>query len=157
DDPIGAQARGAGVGLDQKFAKWTYAGVEATWRQLGSPFGLAPLFAQPGIATTNDFVTLRARERGLRAYFYQVMHRTTTATVEYTFLERRDDTSQAGDLTDDRSLTHRVRLGLNYFDPHGWFAGIAATWRHQHLQNFEAADGVENGVRDFWIWDASLG
>src|SRR5262249_46944199 len=100
----------------------------------------------------------RARERGVRAYMYQVLHRTTTATVEYTLLERRDDTSQLGDLTDDRSLTHRLRLGLNYFDPHGWVAGIAATWRRQHLQNFEAAaDGVENGIRDFWIWDANIG
>jgi Tfp pilus assembly protein PilF len=154
DDPIATHARGAGVGLDQKFAKWTYAGVEATWRDLRWPLGMD---SQPAFPSVNNVFTLRARERGLRSYAYQVLHRTATATAEYTLLEREDDSRQLGDATNDHSLTHRVRLGLNYFDPHGWFAGLGATWRYQNLKDFEADDGVVNGNRDFWIFDAMVG
>lgn len=160
DDPIGTKARGAGIGLDHKFARWTYLGVEGTWRELRSPFGLDQQATTGGV-TPNDFLTLRARERGVRAYLYQVLHRTTTATAEYTLLDREDDNSQLTpelrDLTHDHSLTHRVRLGLNYFQSRGWFAGLGATWRYQELKNFDPADAVENGTRDFWIFDATLG
>ena len=158
DDPIASRARGAGIGVDQKLAKWTYAGVQAAWRELDWPFGAdsrPPLLPVDG---TNAVFTLRAREHGLRAYLYQVINRTTTATLEYTALDHEDDNVETGDATDDHSLTHRVRLGLNYFHPRGWFAGVIGTWRYQDLENFEPAqDGVENGIRDFWIWDANVG
>jgi hypothetical protein len=162
DDPVATRARGVGVGLDQKIAKWTYAGVEATWREPRWSFGYDPRPGAPG--TTNTVVfEQRARERGLRAYLYQVLHRTTTATIEYTLLDREEDSSDApagifADKTHDHSLTHRVRLGVNYFDPSGWFAGVGATWRHQTLEDFEpASDGILNGRRDFWIMDATVG
>jgi Flp pilus assembly protein TadD len=161
DSPVATFTRGAGVGLDQKFAKWTYAGVEAAWRQLDWPFGFNDQPAFPAIGQDQVY-TERARERSLRGYVYQVLHRTTTATLEYTLLDREDNSSgipgPLGDPTPDHSLTHRVRLGLNYFHPRGWFAGLVGTWRHQELKNFELAqDAVANGTRDFWIWDATVG
>jgi hypothetical protein len=148
--------------LDQKIAKWTYAGAEALWRE---PRWSVGYNQRPGAPqTTNDVVfTQHARERGLRAHLYQVLHRTTTATIEYTLWDREEDSSNDPtgyftDRTDDHSLTHRVRFGLNYFDPSGWFAGLGATWRHQTLEDFEPAnDGVRNGVQDFWIVDATIG
>lgn len=160
DDPMATRGRGAGMGLDHKLAKQTYAGAEVMWRELRSPFGLdqQPTF---GGGTPNDFMTGKTREQSIRTYLYQVVHRTTTATAEYTLLDQEQDTSkftpELRDLTDDHSRTHRVRLGLNYFHPRGWFAGLSATWRHQELSAFDAADGVVNDTRDFWIVDATVG
>jgi tetratricopeptide (TPR) repeat protein len=156
DEQPGARTRGAGLGLDQKIAKWTYAGVEALWRESGWSYGAD---SQPALrgGADNFIFPLEAREQLLRAHLYQVLHRTTTFTVEYTLVDHQDDSSALGDRTDDSSLTHRVRLGLNYFHPRGWFAGAGGTWRHQTLDDFEPADGVLNGQRDFWIVDATIG
>jgi outer membrane receptor protein involved in Fe transport len=157
DDPPGTRTRAGGVGLDQKIAKWTYVGMEAMWRN--PKWSLGKDLQPARVNSTDDVVVpLHAQERSLRAHVYQVLHRTTTATIDYTLLDREDDSSFLGDVTDDHSLTHRIRLGLNYFDPHGWFSGLGATWRHQRLEDFErAADGVANGARDFWILDATVG
>lgn len=156
DDPVAARARGAGVGLDQKFAKRTYAGVDATWREIRWPFGFDSVPTLPG-GGDNLVSKLRAEEKNLRAYLYQVLHRTATATVEYTLLDRVDDAFALIESSDDHSRTHRVRLGLNYFNPRGWFSSLNATWRYQELKNFEPADGVVNGAHDFWIVDATVG
>jgi hypothetical protein len=157
DDPIAARARGAGVGLDQKFAKQTYLGVEGLWRELDWTLGSDP--ADTVLAFFPKAISeLQASERSARAYIYQVLNRRTTATVEYTLLDRTDDTSELGDASTDKSLTHRIRIGLNYFHPSGWFAGAAGTWRHQELNDFEpASDGVQNGTQHFWIVDTTLG
>ncbi len=156
DDPVAARARGAGVGLDQKFAKRTYAGVDATWREIRWPFGFDSVPTLPG-GGENLVSNLRAEESSLRAYLYQVLNRTATATLEYTLLDRKDDAFVFIETNPDRSRTHRVRLGFNYFNPHGWFSSMNATWRYQELKNFEPADGVVNGAHDFWIVDTTVG
>ena len=156
DDPAGTRAHGAGVGLDQKIAKWTYAGVEALWRDSRWVQGLETQPALPGGAGNRVFHLL-ARERSLRGHLYQVLNRRTTATAEYILHDREDDGSEFGDGSDGRSRTHRVRLGINYFDPQGWFTGFGATWRRQRLEGFETADGVADGARDFWLLDATVG
>ena len=161
DDPAGTRARGAGVGLDQKIAKRTYAGVEALWRESEWSFGYdARLFRG---TLDNVVFERRAQERSVRAYLYQVIHPTATATIEYVLLDRSEDSSRDpfglfADRSDDQSLTHRVRLGVNRFLPSGLFAGVGVTWRHQTLEDFEqASDGIPNGKQDFCIVDATLG
>jgi hypothetical protein len=160
DDPVGTEAQGWGLGWDQKFAKRTYLGAALFCRRLDSPFGID---LQPGLGGdgTNVPMTEHVEECGLRGYYYQVLHRTLTFTTEYDYLHRQADTADYptpfADATDDANLTHRLRLGLNYFHPTGWFASLGATWRHQTLENFEVADGVANGTQSFWILDASVG
>lgn len=158
DEPAGTRSRGAGIGLDQKIAKWTYAGIDATWRQPRWSFGYDPQPGRRGGATDNVVVGLRGEERSLRAHLYQVLNKNTTLTAEYTLLNREDDGSTLGDTNHDRSLTHRIRLGWNYFYASGLFAGVGATWRHQTLEDFETgSDGVRNGTEEFWIMDATVG
>lgn len=156
DDLPGTNSEIYGVGFDQKISKWTYFGFEARRRNAVRDLGIAGSILNMDLVTgelTNAigptaFSELETKENQVVAYFNQVLHKTLTGTIDYIAVQPEDK------LFDNESTTHRVRVGLNYFNPSGWFARTSATWRTQDLIGFGLA---KNGNRDFWIWDASVG
>jgi len=158
DDAPAARARLVAVGLDYKLPKSTYFGVELTSRRVCETFG----YADNPIGNGSDATVFFDRQRTdklARTYLYRVFNRRLTATVDYSYLDQEADNRhiQIGDSTIDESQTHRVRVGLNYFFPNGWFSSLIGTWRYQNLKDFEPQDDVVNGTRDFWIWDGTVG
>lgn len=156
DELPGNKSKSYGLGIDQKFAKRTYLGVEALHRNIEQSLGFSSdivnLNSDAGLVSGEnspvEFLHQEARENLLNAYFYQIFHKTLTGTLDYTIAHLEDKFSLK------ESQTHRIKIGLNYFHPSGWFARTSATWRNQDLEDFGS---TVDGVRDFWIVDASVG
>ncbi|MBI1871205.1 MAG: FecR domain-containing protein [Chlamydiae bacterium] len=155
DELPGNKAQSYGMGLDQKFSKRTYFGTEVLHRKVEQSLGFSSSIINVDTSTGNvtakegavEFPHIESSENLLNAYFYQILTSELTGTLDYTFAHFEEDFSL------QESQTHRLKIGTNYFHPKGWFVRTAATWRHQDLDGFGSADGI----RDFWIWDASIG
>lgn len=159
----GARAETFAVAVDHKIAKWTYVGAEVQHRNYSLVNASGEHVLDININTGDQTMgpmsppTLlynTGREETLSAYLYQVLHKTLTATADYT-LSRDDETTRITTYqVNQNTLTHRVRLGLNYFHPTGWWATAGGTWRGQELSGFGAP---MDGVRDFWIVNLRVG
>jgi Flp pilus assembly protein TadD len=174
-DPTGGSlGESYAFGLDYKLAKRTYTGVEYIHRRLsqdapeivsvldveGSTFEDAVV-----VANNTRFTDVRqfSDEDLISAYLYQVFDSHFSGTLDgQIFFDdaRRLDAARAIELHNE-SQTARLRGGLNYFRPDGWFAFGMATWRYQDAQGF-SPPGIEldpdpDSVRDFWIFDAGVG
>lgn len=138
DDLPGTNSEVAGIGIDQKFSKWTYAGIEARRRKASTELGIADTILNTDLSSEADstsILKLETEENQIIAYFNQVLNKTLTGTLDYTLTQPEDES------------THRIKLGLNYFHPKGFFARTSTTWRFQDMDS----------ERDFWIWDGSIG
>ena len=156
----GTRARNTAIGIDQKFDSKTYIGAEAMHRSLKRkfPLSVSSLYFDSFDGSLQDqeiFVQeddAHIDEDIAKGYIYQVLHRTTTATLDY--LWNRDKDNYYG----SEAKTNRVRTGVNYFDSSGFLTFARGTWRDQSLKGFFEYD--ENGAEltnDFWILDVGAG
>jgi hypothetical protein len=76
--------------------------------------------------------------------------------VEYAF-ERQDRDSRFAALARELD-THRVPLGIRFFHPSGFGAGLTATYWHQsgRFEGFLDPTTVRSGKDDFWTLDAAI-
>lgn len=156
DDLPGTRSETFGIGVDHKFTKRNYFGVELLRRKasrdLGLVYDLLDLDTQTGQftqrETPREFAEFVTREDLLSAYYYQVLGRRMTGAVDYTVGRLEDE------MFEKENQTHRIRWGLHYFHPCGLFARTAVTWRNQDLEGFGEK---KDGIHDFWIWDGGLG
>jgi hypothetical protein len=152
DDDEATRSWRYGLGVDQKFSRTVFAGVEGTWRELRVPT-IVTVVEVTGDSTSVVRV-VSWRERVARAYVFWTPDERLALRAEYFFehLDRDgEDTRGALDAT-----THRVPLGIAYFLPFGLSASAAATFYDQS-GTFGFSDfGFTTGADRFWILDAAL-
>ena len=150
DDANLTEAWRYGGAIDQKLTKKLFAGVEVSKRDLTVPF----------LAVSEGGASLVGREANWdeylgRAYLFWTPHPWLALRADYRF-ERfdRDKRFAAG----VRELnTHRVLIGMSWFDPSGLSASLTSTYWNQDGTFEDFTDAVRSGRDDFWTVDAAVG
>jgi hypothetical protein len=152
DDPEVSDTWVYGVALDQKFPKDVYAGGEYSYRNLSVPF-----FAQAGPGAPITIEEAKWKEYLGRAYLYWTPHEWLALKAEYQYEKFERDVTYPDGIKDLE--THRVPLGINFFHPSGWSAGLTATYYDQKgtIERTVIGFGVfEDGDDEFWLVDAAI-
>jgi tetratricopeptide (TPR) repeat protein/opacity protein-like surface antigen len=149
DDIVSTDSRDYGIGLDQKFSGQTFGGLELSKRDLSVPI--------PYFDSTTGLSTLEHRDwnEGFgRAYLFMTPSDRVALSMEYQYerIERPDSLSYSMD-----ARTHKVPLGVRFFDPSGWSAGVTGTYVHQDgkFQPF-SAPALVSKTSSFWVADATV-
>lgn len=132
--------------IDQKFTQQLFAGAEVSKRDLTVPFSDQSLVSQEA----------HWEEYSGRAYLFWTPYQRLALRAQYSF-ERfdRDERFAAGILKLD---THRILLGIRWFDPSGISASVTPTYWNQNgtLEGFFDDTAVLSGRDDFWTIDAAF-
>jgi len=156
--PIGEDAWRYGVGLDQKIFEDLFVGAEFSTRDLNVPLFFIP---PPPAAPSPRLSRADWEEILARAYFYWAPLPRLSLSAQYLYEQfKREDGFFGVELIRELD-THRVPLGVRYFDPLGFFAWFSATYINQSGEFAQPAPGggfdISPGRDDFWVLDASLG
>ena len=149
DDVDGTDSTRYGFGLDQRFSRALYGGLELSWRDLSRTY-------TEGIEEGQD-------ERAYRGYLHWAPHPRVALAGEYQFeaFERQSVLISGKrtflELPDLR--THYIPLDISYFHPSGLFAALGATYVDQEAT--EVASNIPLALSSshdrFWTVDASIG
>lgn len=155
DEPVGTKARVLDFGADWKLPKSTYAGFNLMTRSLSSPQSLSSDvlvvdsdFNLNGV-TREDRFDAHSQEYSASTYINQILTDRITSTLNYEYIDSDED------FYEYQIKTHKVRLGVNYFDPSGVFVFGSGTWRSQDRENFDSLNSSVD--TDFTILSAGLG
>lgn len=154
DDRAGTESENYAFGVDWKLPGETYVGSEFLSRNLKqTEFSATQGLLIDAESTISDSIasersTLYGTEQSINNYWNQVICRSLVGSVEHTWVESESEAF------DSETRTNRVRLGMNYFDPSGFFSFASATWRHQ---NRDAGPDSEDEESDFWIASGGIG
>jgi tetratricopeptide (TPR) repeat protein len=136
-----------GAGIDQKFTKHLFGGVEASRRDLRIPL-IDATVSPPALDQVN------AKERMVRTYLFWTPHPWVALRTEYNF-ERFVNGGALGE--DGKVNTHRVPVGVNFFHPDGLGVSITGTYYHQDGEFMRLGGGTPESGRDqFWLLDATI-
>jgi tetratricopeptide (TPR) repeat protein len=141
---VGTDAWRYGVGLDQKFSEVLYGGVEYSERELE-----VVDFARTFKADWN--------EKLLRTYLHWVPLSWLATSAEYEYEQFKRDRDFVGTERFKNLKTHRVPLGVNFFHPSGFFAGLKTTFVYQDAKFKVNGGGDFEEDHSFWVVDASVG
>lgn len=158
----GTTARTLALALDQRFPTKTYVGAQLVRRSINRnfPISVSQFYFDilgDGTPTTDIFVQdndAHIDDHEGRVYLYQVLGSRVSLTSDYLRDLLEDN------LLNNETDTERVRLGVNYFDPSGWFAFSRATWRNQAIEaNVDPVEGASSEVvgDSFWLIDVGIG
>ena len=139
DDVNATDAWRYGLGVDQKFGRDVFGGVEVSKRKLDSPYNL-------GLTLLEE----RIDESLARAYAYWAARPWLALGSEYQYEKWESDANgMSGRPTE--ITTQRVPLSVNVFHPSGWGGGIVATYYDQDGK-FPQGPGSDK----FWLVDLAL-
>ena len=142
-DQLAADSKLYGIGLDHKLSGKIFSGVEFTKREVKVPLL---------IVGTNNVDETTHRLHDARAYLDWAPSSRITTSMEY-YYDRYND-EQAGA---DRK-TQRLPLGINFFHPIGYFAGLTASYVVQTGNYLNPVDRNLHPVSShFWVLDGSVG
>ncbi len=153
DDFGGATSTRYGIGLDQKFSRKLFAGIEASYREISTP---ATAFSDSG-----DLYFFRqpSREGFYRAYLNWTPLTSLAISSEYQF----DDFTSLPVQTQ----THYFPTSINYFYDSGIFIGGRATYVNQRYDqsffdrnpetNQTIITGSETARSQFVLFDVGIG
>lgn len=150
DDPFGTRADRYALGLDRQLTDGLDAGVEATWRDLKTPY----LDFLAGRQLGDDSQQLH------RAYAYWTPAPRWALRAEYRY--QQDEYSdeaprgvESGNWAIFDLQTHSLPLGLRYSHPSGWLADVTATAYRQSGDYLVTTSGQQRHASDsFWLSDA---
>jgi len=146
DDPLGTKSWRYGVALDQKFSSSIYGGLEFARRDI------EVLFMSGSSRGKGDW------EDDLgRAYLYWTPKNWLAFSGEYQYerLDREPDAVLEEQIVEVK--THRVPLGISFFNTLGFIARLKATYVDQDGEFGNPSLGFVSGDDNFWVVDASLG
>jgi Tfp pilus assembly protein PilF/predicted porin len=156
-DLPGAAAENYGIGIDYKFPKSAYLGVEYLYRDIErdtvdveETFTIDLDTLVESYSYDSSILEETEHEHLARAYLYKILNDNLTATLDYTYSELES----LGAGTNEINKTHRSIAGLNYFHTSQIFSFTQLAWRQQELRIDRA---IPNGIEDFWLWDIGLG
>ncbi len=152
DDINATLSRRYGAGIDWRVARNLYVGGEATRRRLEEPVSI---FDENGVET----VQFEKRdERFHHAYLYWTPHASWAVKAElaYDRYTSAQGTATEFDNLPEEVVTMSAPLGLTYFHPRGFFAGVSGTYVDQEVRR--AASSTQGQGQDrFFLVDAMLG
>jgi hypothetical protein len=134
-----------GAAVDQKFSRTIFGGTEFFMRDLRVPFT---------DITANTVERTTWKEYLGRTYLFWTPHPWVAMSGEYQYDQfKREDFVTAF----KKVATHRVPLGLRFFHPSGFSAGLKATYLDQ-TGDFKQRTGdcCESGKDNFWVVDAAI-
>lgn len=149
DDIVSTDSRRYGIGLDQKFSRRMFGGVELSKRDLKVPVPYTDPFTGLSTLEHKDW-----KEGFARAYLFMTPADRMALSMEYQFerIERPDSYSYSMD-----AKTHRVPLGVRFFDPSGWSVAVKGTYVHQDGEfQPSSAPGLVSKSSSFWLADATV-
>lgn len=149
DDANGTSSKNYGIGLDARFARTVFGGLEFMRRDLDIPFGGGP----------GPFDFEKYQFDLSRAYLNWLVDRNWSVTLEYLYQGLTMQGGQFLRTTYPTQLdTSRLPLNIRYFDPSGFFAGAGATYVYQRMDyDAEANPAAVSGDSDFVLFDAMVG
>jgi tetratricopeptide (TPR) repeat protein len=144
-----------GVAADHRAGARVYTGLEVSRRALSVPTAvILPPSPAPMLAI------LDVDEQLARAYVYWTPTDTLAIHAHYQY-EHVDGNGALTTHAYTALRTHRLPLGLNWFHPHGFSAGLHGTRVHQHGEfaaaPFAPGSPTTPGSARFWSFDGSLG
>ena len=140
-----------GIAIDQKFSRVLYGGMEYSGRDLEVPFTIFP----PPPAT--PAVRHVEWEEWLgRAYLYWTPHRWLALSAEYQYEDLEREIEFVAPELFTELKTHRLPLGVSFFHPTGFSAGVRATYVDQDGKFVDPFGGVVRGDDQFWVVDAAI-
>lgn len=137
DDVNATDAWRYGIGVDQKFGRDVFGGVELSMRKLDSPYNV-------GLTRLEE----RIDEYHGRVYGYWAPRSWLALGSEYHY-EKWDSEGKTGRPT--KLTTQRVPLSVNVFNPSGWGGSVVATYYDQRGMFSQGP-----GSATFWIVDLAL-
>lgn len=148
DDIVSTDSRRYGIGLDQKFSRQVFGGVELSKRDLTVPIPYTDPFTLVSTLEQKDW-----KEDFARAYLFMTPSDRVALSMEYQFerIERPDSYSYSMD-----AKTHKVPLGVRFFDPSGWSAAVKATYVHQDGEFQPSSGPMVFKSSSFWLADATV-
>ncbi len=155
DDVNGTKAKRYGLGLDANFTNKLSGGFEYSERKL--KFDISLFQDQKVIRKTNN----RSEELA-RFYLYWTPHPYWAISVEAE-LERFNrsltDTFVNSENQPYDISTFYLPLGVRYFNPSGFFAGLGGTFVHQEVDylNPPKINPSQSGTHEFFLVDAKIG
>jgi outer membrane receptor protein involved in Fe transport len=156
DNSNGDVARHRAVGADWRLTKRLFVGGEATWRTIEVPIEISFL---PGEITA---LSEEWKEQLHRAYvFWTPFPRLSiSGQVIYDTFDSELGLLTSFFVTPEHLKTVSVPIGVRYFDPSGFFAGVVWTYVDQDVVRTPDAklfQGLSDGKSNFDIVDASIG
>jgi opacity protein-like surface antigen len=150
DDNESTQAWRYGGAVDQKFSQAIFGGVEFSRRDLKVPLPVTDLNTGLTSVHHDDW-----SENLGRAYLFWTPHEWLALSTEYQY-EHFDRAADFG-FGLKNVTTHRVPLGLRFFNPSGVSLGLQATYFNQD-GDFQrrGATCCESGASDFWVVNAAI-
>ena len=146
DDVNLTEAWRYGTALDQKFAANLFGGVELSVRDLITPVAF---IGDDGAPVDQD---LDWREYSSRLYLFATPSDRISLKAEY-ILERFDRDT----VGPEKLITHRVPLGVRFFDPSGLGGFLTATYWNQDGRFAGFSGPVQSSGHDqFWLVDAGI-
>jgi hypothetical protein len=135
-----------GTALDQKFAANLFGGVELSVRDLITPVAF---IGDDGAPVDQD---LDWREYTSRLYLFATPSDRISLKAEY--IVERFDRDTVGP---EKLITHRVPLGVRFFDPSGLGGFLTATYWNQDGRFAGFSRPVQSSGHDqFWLVDAGI-
>jgi tetratricopeptide (TPR) repeat protein len=147
DDINATESRRYGAGLDWRMRHNLYTGAEATWRDLDEP------------VIDNNIVFFEDRREQLhRVYLYWTPVDQLGVSAEVVYDRYKSDKGIATEFDNlpEEVRTVSVPLGIRYFRPSGFFAGITGTYVDQKVDRFDFSTQGQ-GSDNFFLVDTSIG
>ena len=162
DDVDATDGKTRGIGVDQKFSKHFYGGLEYSLRDLVIPYEYQFFDMATGAIQAIETREASWDERLARAYLYWIPQDQWTFSAEYVN-EQFDRADRAEEFSlGARSVeTDRVPLGVRYFHASGLSAMVKATYFDQkgEFPGVDPATGSSvfiAGKDRFWLIDAAV-
>lgn len=152
DDINATLSRRYGAGIDWRVTRDLYLGGEATRRRLEEP---ASIFDDNGVET----VEFEKRDEHFHhAYLYWTPNPSWAfkAELAYDRYTSVQGTATESDNLPEKVVTISAPLGLTYFHPCGFFAGVTGTYVDQEVRR-DASSTQGQGEDSFFLVDAMLG
>lgn len=151
DDVLGTHGWRYGAAIDQKFRRDLFGGLELSKRDIDVPW-----LRVTGTGMLPDWT--RWKEQLARVYLYWTPAAWLAVSGEYQYERFDHDSTFTGTDYFTKAETHRFPLGLNFFCPLGFTAGMKATYVDQEVDYYDnAADAFIPGSDDFLVFDVSIG
>jgi tetratricopeptide (TPR) repeat protein len=152
DDANATKSRRYGVGAEWQIVPDVAIGAEATWREIKEPFIDASV-------TPSQIVEDEAEEELHRVYLYwtPIDELAVSAEVIYDKWEKKSE-AFAQRLNSQNPLdveTISVPVGVKYFHPSGFFAGVGVTYVDQEVKRLPQF--TNQGEDQFTLVDAAIG
>lgn len=154
DDLDMTLSRNYGLGLNVRFSKQLYGGLEAVRRDLEVPVGSQK---------SEPFEIEKDQEDNYQAYLYWLPNQQWAVTAAWRYegfkLKEGQFLRQLFFSTPVELKTTSIPLTIRYFDPSGFFAGLGVTYVNQDIQTLDPSSltVLPTQSEDFVLVDAGLG